>query len=89
MCVSTRSPPTNVTWKKDGHPLSIDGHIYWLTQMITDRATSTYSNVLTVNERAPSGVAGTYSCQVSNQIGSDTEDVIAVGENNIYSRLTR
>ena len=79
-CVSTSSPATNVTWMKNDIPLFIDGSTYQLTQTVTDRATSTYSNVLTITERVPTGVAGTYSCQVSNDIGSDFEDVIAVGE---------
>ena len=87
-CVSTGSPATNVTWMKEGHPLSFDRYAYQLTQMITDRATSTYSNVLTINEKAPTGVAGTYGCQVSNQIGSDYQDVIAVGEYDQNKRTT-
>ena len=65
---------------KDGQPLTIDGSIYHLTQTITDRSSSTYSNVLTVNETAPSGVAGTYNCTVTNGLGSDSSDVVAVGK---------
>ena len=78
-CVSTSSPPTIVSWDKDGVPLSIDGSTYQLTQTITDRATSTYSNVLTVSETAPMGVAGNYTCNISNQIGSSTEKISVVG----------
>ena len=78
-CVSTGSPATTVTWEKDGVPLSNDSCIYQLTQTVTDRTTSTYSNVLTVSEATPTGVAGTYTCTVSNQIGSDTEGFIVVG----------
>ena len=64
-----------MTWEKDGVPLSIDGSTYQLTQTVTDRDNSTYSNVLTVSETAPTGVAGTYTCNVSNDIGSDSEFV--------------
>ena len=78
-CVSTGSPATTVTWEKDGVPLSIDGPIYQLTQTVTDRATSTYSNVLTVSEAAPTSVAGTYTCNVSNHFGSVAEDFTVVG----------
>ena len=79
-CVSTGSPATTVSWMKDGQPLTIDGSIYHLTQTITDRSSSTYSNVLTVSETAPSGVAGTYNCTVTNELGSDSSEVMAVGK---------
>ena len=77
-CVSTVSPATNVSWMKDGQPLTTDGSSYYtLTQTVTDRASSTYSNVLvlTVSEGAPGGVAGTYTCTVTNELGSDSSDV--------------
>ena len=79
-CVSTVSPATNISWMKDGQPLTTDGSSYYaLTQTVTDRASSTYSNVLTVSEGAPGGVAGTYTCTVTNELGSDFSDV-AVGK---------
>ena len=79
-CVSTGSAATTVSWMKDSQSLSIDGSTYQLTQTVTDRASSTYSNVLTVSETALTGVAGTYTCTVSNDLGSDSYSVIAVGE---------
>ena len=61
--------------------LSIDDSThYTLTQTVTDRASSTYSNVLTVSEGAPGGVAGTYTCTVSNELGSASDEVVALGE---------
>ena len=67
---------------KDGRPLTTDGSShYTLSQSITNRTSSTYSNVLTVSESAP-GVAGTYNCNVTNDLGSDSETVVAVGEFN-------
>ena len=77
ICISTRSPATVVSWMKDGVIIDESSTDYTLTQTITDRATSTYSNVVTVNE---GGVAGTYICNVSNELGSDSKDVVAVGE---------
>ena len=74
-CVSTGSPATTVSWMRDG--VSIDD--YNLTQTVTDRYSSTYSNVLTVSEGAPGGVTGTYSCTVSNLLGNSTREVVAVG----------
>ena len=65
---------------KDGQPLTIDGSMYLLTQTVTNRPSSTYSNVLTVSETAPSGVAGIYNCTVTNELGSDRQEVMAVGK---------
>ena len=65
---------------KDSQPLTIDGSVYHLTQTITDRASSTYSNVLTVSKAALSGVAGTYNCTVTNDLGSDSSEVVVVGK---------
>ena len=79
-CVSTGSPATTVSWIKDGYPLTIDGFIYYLNQTVIDRASSTYSNVLTVSEEGPGGIAGTYNCTVANEFGSQSSVVVAVGK---------
>ena len=80
-CVSTVSPATTVSWMKDGQPLTTDGSSYYtLTQTVTDRTTSTYSNVLTVSEAANGGVAGTYTCTVANELGSNSSDLEVAGE---------
>ena len=54
--------------------------IYTHTQTVTDRANSTYSNVLRFSEGDPGGVAGTYTCTVYIELGNDTKEVVAVGE---------
>ena len=64
---------------KDGQPLITDDSTdYTLTQTVTNRRASTYSNVLTVSEGG--SVAGTYNCTVTNDLGSDSRVVVAVGE---------
>ena len=79
-CVSTGSPATTVSWMKNGDFLFVDDSTdYTLTQSITDRASSTYSNVLRVSEGAPGGVAGTYTCTVYNLLGNSTREVVAFG----------
>ena len=76
-CVST--PATTVSWMKDGQPLTTDGSSYYtLTQTVTDSTTSTYSNVLTVSEGT--GVAGAYNCTVTNDLGSSSRVIVALGE---------
>ena len=78
-CVSTVSPATTVSWMKDGQPLTTDGSSYYtLTQTVTDRTNSTYSNVLTASNGT--GVAGNYTCTVTNDLGSASGVVVAVGE---------
>ena len=65
---------------KDGQPLITDGSTpYFFSQTITNRSTSTYSNVLSISE-AVQRVAGTYVCTVSNDLGSDSVDLEAIGE---------
>ena len=62
ICESTGSPATTVSWMKDGLLLTTDGSTgYTLTQTVTDRLSSTYSNVLTVSDIFTGGVAGTYT----------------------------
>ena len=78
-CVSTVSPATAVSWMKDGQPLTTDGSSYYtLTQTVTDRTNSTYSNVLTVSNIT--AVAGTYNCTVTNDLGSDSKLRVALGK---------
>ena len=78
VCVSTRSPATVVSWMKDGVSIDESSTHYTLTQTVTNRATSTYSNVLTIHMGA--SVVGTYICIVSNELGSDSEEVVTLGE---------
>ena len=65
---------------KDGKNITIDGAAFSLSQTITDRASSTYNNTLTVGEGATEGVAGVYNCTVSNVLGSNSTGITAVGE---------
>ncbi len=60
---------------KDGSPLVIDGTTYSMEQTVTGRSTSTYDNVLTFVESGSS--FETYSCEVSNELGSSGPTAIA------------
>ncbi len=70
-CTSTGSPATNVTWLKDGSPLTVDGNGYSMEQVVTERPTSTYDNVLTISGASVS-VVGNYTCIVTNALGTDS-----------------
>ena len=79
-CVYIVSSATTVSWEKDGVPLSIDGSSYKQSETVTDRASSTHSIELTISETTHTGVAGSYICTVSNQIGSDQKSVAVIGK---------
>ena len=75
-CISTGSPATNVTWMRDGQPLTLNGRTYQMTQTVTNRRDTTYENVLTIN--AVSGIyRRTYTCTVLNALGSDSKTLTA------------
>ena len=78
-CTSTGSPATTVTWMRDEQPLTIDGITYQLTQTVTDRAESSYENVLTIEEALSTVVEHYYSCIVSNMNGNASEHINLTG----------
>ena len=71
-CTSTGSPATTVIWTRNGQPLVIDGSTYRMVQTVTNRASSTYENVLTINQPLGNIAGETFTCSVTNVLGSDT-----------------
>ena len=76
-CTSSGSPATTVTWMRDGQPLTIDGGLYQLSQTVTNRSLSTYENVLTINAAMSYIYRHTYTCTVTNVLGSKSKTVLA------------
>ena len=74
VCVSTGSPPTNVIWTKDNSTLHIDGATYKMTQTVTNRTSSTYENVLIIEDSIDS-LPGEYSCAVANVFGISNKEI--------------
>jgi len=74
-CISTGSPATTVTWTRNGQPLAIDGDTYQLSQTVTNRASATYENVLTINLPLARILGSTFLCTVTNVFGSDTSEI--------------
>ena len=68
-CTSTYSPPTTVVWTKNREVITVDGDVYNTTQTVTDRVSSTYENVLMIDDDYVN-IIGTYSCTVGNSIGT-------------------
>ena len=56
---------------------------YSLSQTVTDKAASNFSNVLTVKQSSPGGVAGTYTCVVFNELGSVNMTRVAVDKSDV------
>ncbi len=77
-CTSTTSPATTVVWTKDGTDLTMDGAPYQHSQVVTDRSSSTYKNILTSAEDPDSGF-GNYTCTVSNRFGSSIRSAVIGG----------
>ena len=54
---------------RDGDSATVNGVTYQLSQTLTDRAQSTYDNVLTITEALSSLAGSTFTCQVENALG--------------------
>ena len=69
-CGTTGLPPTRVFWLKEGEEL-VNNETYQLSQLLRDRTTSTYSNLLTINQTLQQS-RGLYLCAVdSEQTGTN------------------
>ena len=80
-CTSSESPPTIVTWLKDGVEVVVDGTTIQEAKVIENRATSSYVNMLLINME-PDNLLGSYSCNVNNTLGSSgfSDDLTISGE---------
>ena len=79
-CTSSGSPPDTFTWMKDGVPVT----------QSTDITTVTYTNTMAVfsSSYTISNVSvsdnGTYTCTVTNPIGSDNNNFIICIRKSLY-----
>ena len=64
---------------RDGQLLTIDGITYQLTQTVTNRAESSYENVLTIKEALSTVVEHFYNCIVTNVNGMASEHLNLTG----------
>ena len=72
-CVSTGGPATTVTWSRDNVLISESQSTRG--QQLTDISTATYHNLLTITSSNIRDYSGSFSCNVSNHRGSDTQNV--------------
>ena len=64
-CSTTGLPPTSILWTRGSTQL-VNNQVYQLSQLLSDRATSTYSNLLTINQTLQ-GLRGIYLCSASSE----------------------
>ena len=67
---------------RDGESMDFGGVTYQLAQTVTNRAQSTYQNVLTINQPLSNIEGSTFTCSVENTIGtsSDSEAITVNGK---------
>ena len=73
------SPPTNVTWQRDGVTVyrypHLEGAGYEMTQIITNKKSSYYTTSLLIRSAAHLAGSHTYTCSVQNSIGIASRNV--------------
>ena len=74
-CLSVDTPPTHVTWFRNGEEIENDGLMYYSVQIVTDRFNSHYKTVLVVKQVI--NIIGElhFSCVLSN-FGGNTSFAI-------------
>ena len=70
-CTSRGSPPDTFTWRKDSGPIVQSTSITTVTHT---RASAVFQADYTINS-VITGDSGTYTCTVTNLIGSDSETI--------------
>ncbi len=65
-CVTTKRPPTVVSWSKDGSNITSSGLVYETTQWLANATSATYHNLLYVS--GPQ--TGEYNCMSANMNGT-------------------
>jgi len=75
-CSSSGSPPTNITWTKDGEAVMFN-NTFIGTQYLRNSQSAVYDNMLSI--RLPiADIVGTYTCAVDNQISQLTQATLAI-----------
>ncbi len=78
VCRTQNSPPTIIKWYRDNTLLDIDGNSTDMSVSVTNRQSSYFDITLTICD-SPANIAGEYSCEVGNRLGSDTQNITLQG----------
>ena len=74
-CLTQYSPPTNVTWLRDGVPVQVDGEGYEMMQIVIDRPNSRYNNTLIIRNAIHLAGDHQYNCTIDNRAGTTTTSI--------------
>ena len=70
-CLSQNSPPTTVTWTRDGSTIEVDGQDYEMVQTVLERQSySRFQNTLHIKNAIHLAGNHRYCCRVSNSAGT-------------------
>ena len=76
-CLTQYSPPTTMTWYRDGVEVEVDGKGYEMIQQVTERRSySRYNNTLSIQNAAHLAGNHRYCCIASNDAGNSTTECI-------------
>ena len=73
------APPSSVKWYRDNTLVDINGKSTDMSVRMTNRVYSYFETSLTVCD-SPDNIIGTYTCEVSNRLGRDTESYTVRGK---------
>ena len=77
-CLSQNSPPTTVTWTRDGSTIEVDGQDYEMMQIVLERRSySRFQNTLLIKNAAELAGNHRYCCRVSNSAGTSSSQCVA------------
>ena len=78
-CTTIVTPPTSVTWTKNGVTVNANESMYQFTQMLVNRNDTIYENLLIIDGGFENAI-GDYSCTAENSLGaSDTANTTIKG----------
>ena len=85
-CLSQNSPPTNVTWTRDGSTIEVDGQDYEMTQTVLERQLySRFQNTLLIKNAVELAGNHHYCCRISNDAGTSPSQCVATTWTGCYS----
>ena len=92
-CNTKQSPPTNVTWLRDGKKIDTNSTLYQTAVKVVNRTSFCYEVTLVIRDIRSVGGVHTYTCIINNTQGEDRMSITTdVSGNNIllsyYNNIT-
>lgn len=86
-CRTRYSPPTYVTWERDGVAVPVNGDRYEMTQTVTDRGSSYYDSVLLIRDAVDLAGNHTYTCCIRNYVGNTCKSTSTYMRGEVLNRI--